>query len=86
MVSRLKAPLAGVTRLDGLETVEVAGRTERRRLEDLTFDARAGEVLFAPSATELRKMSAHTWRVQLVAVDGANERPIGEYIFLHTPA
>ncbi len=86
VVSRLTAPLAGVARLDALETVEVAGRTERRRLEDLPFDAQAGEVLYAPSATELRKMPAHTWRLQLVAVDDKGERKLAEYTFRHTPA
>jgi hypothetical protein len=31
-------------------------------------------------------MPAHTLRVQLVAVDQAGERPLGEYTFAHTPS
>jgi hypothetical protein len=30
-------------------------------------------------------MPAHTWRVQLLAVEAAGERPLGEYTFAHTP-
>lgn len=85
VVSRLKAPLAGVTRLDALETVELGGNIERRRLNDVPFDAEAGEVLFAPSATALRKLPAHTWRLQLVAITDKGERQLGEYTFAHTP-
>ena len=85
VVSRLRAPLAGVTRLDALHTVQIGGRTESLRAEDLPFDTDTGEVLLAPSAAELRKMPAHTWRVQLLAVDEAGERALGEYTFRHTP-
>lgn len=85
VVSRLKAPLAGVTRLDALETVELGGNIERRRINDVPFDEEAGEVLFAPSTAALRKMPAHTWRLQLVAVDESGERNLGEYTFAHTP-
>jgi hypothetical protein len=85
VVSRLSAPLAGVTRLDALHTVDIGGRSESLRVQDLPFDAQAGEVLLAPSAAELRRMPAHIWRVQLLAVDEAGERPLGEYTFRHTP-
>ncbi len=85
VVSRLGAPLAGVTRVDALRTLELGGRIERQRAEDVPFDAAAGEVLFLPSSAELRGLPAHTWRVQLVAVDQAGERPLGEYTFRHTP-
>lgn len=85
VVSRLKAPLAGARRVDALRSVEVGGAIERRRIEDVPFDAQAGEVLLMPSSTELRKMPAHTWRVQLLAVDESGDRPLGEYTFAHTP-
>lgn len=85
VVSRLSAPLAGVGRLDALHILEIGGRTERRRVEDVPFDEATGEVLLAPSAAQLRKMPAHTWRVRLVAVDEAGERSLGEYTFRHTP-
>lgn len=84
VLSRLKAPLAGASRVDALHSVELGGRTERRRVEDVPFDAQAGEVLLMPSSTELRKMPAHTWRVQLVAVQESGERKLGEYTFQHT--
>jgi len=87
VVSRLKAPLAGVNRLDALHSVDLGGgRIERWREEDLPFDARADEMLFAPSAATLRKMPALTWRVRLVAVDKAGERALGEYALAHTPS
>jgi hypothetical protein len=38
-----------------------------------------------PSATELKKMPAHTWHVQLVAVDDAGERQLAKYSFAHRP-
>jgi hypothetical protein len=38
-----------------------------------------------PSATELKKMPAHTWHVQLFAVDDAGERTLAEYTFDYTP-
>jgi len=84
VVSRLKAPLAGVRRVDALRTLEMGGRTEQHRAEDLPFDAQANEVLWTPSAAALRKMPAHTWHIQLVAVDDAGERQLAEYTFAHT--
>jgi len=86
VMSRLKAPLAGVKRVDALRTLTVGGRVERQRAEDVPFDAAAGEVLFMPPATQLKKMPAHTWHVQLVAVDDAGERPLAEYTFDHRPS
>jgi hypothetical protein len=86
VVSRLKAPLAGVTRLDVLQATEIAGRIERARIEDVPFNEEAGEVLLQPSAAALRKMPAHIWRAQLLAVDDKGERSLAEYTFAHTPA
>ncbi len=48
-------------------------------------DPAAGEVLFAPAASALRKMPAHTWRVRLFAVDDAGERALAEYTYAHAP-
>lgn len=86
VVSRLKAPLAGAIRVDAVKSVELGGKLERWRVEDVPFNEDTGEVLFMPSAPALRRMPSHTWRVQLVAVDGAGERPLGEYTFAHTAA
>jgi len=86
VVSRLHAPLAGAKRVDALHSLDLGGgRIERRRVEDLPFDQDAGEVLFTPSTKELRTLPAHTWRVQLLAVDESGERTLGEYAFAHTP-
>ena len=87
VVSRLQVPLAGVKRVDALQSLDLGeGRVQQRRLEDVPFDPVAGEVLSLPSAAELKKMPAHTFRVQLVAVDDGGERPLGEYTFAHTPS
>ncbi len=87
VVSRLEAPLAGVRRVDELRSLDLGdGRIERWRLEDVPFDPQAGEVLSMHSTPVLRKMPAHTARVQLLAVDEAGERPLGEYTFAHTPS
>ena len=87
VVSRLQVPLAGVTRVDALQSLDLGGgRVQEWRLEDVPFDPDAGEVLSLPWAAALKKMPAHTFRVQLVAVDEAGERPLGQYTFAHTPS
>jgi hypothetical protein len=55
-------------------------------VEDVPFDPDAGEVLYLPSAAELKKLPAHMSRLQLVAVDESGERSLGEYTFAHTPS
>ena len=62
------------------------GHVQQWRMEDVPFAPNADEVLALPSATALKKLPAHTFRVRLVAVDGARERPLGEYTFAHTPS
>ena len=87
VISRMQASLAGVKRVDALQSLDLGhGSVQRWRLDDVPFDPDAGEVLSFPSAAELKKMPAHTFRVQLVAVDEAGERPLGEYTFAHTPS
>jgi hypothetical protein len=81
----MQAPLAGVKRVDALRRVEVGGEVTEIRVPDVPFDPAAGELLYLPSAAELRRLPAHTQRVRLVAVEEAGERPIGEYVFAHTP-
>jgi hypothetical protein len=85
VVGRMQAPLAGVKRVDALKRLEVGGEVREERVEDVPFDPAAGEVLFLPSAAELRKLPANTARVRLVAVEEAGERALGEYTFAHTP-
>ena len=84
VVSRIRAPLAGVERLDVAWRVIAAGVEEaEQRLADVPFDPAAGEVVFVPAAAALRTMPSHTLRVRLVAVDEAGERALGDYTFLH---
>jgi len=86
VVSRLQVPLAGVTRVDVLQTLDLGdGRVQQWRVEDVPFAPGGDEVLSLPSAASLRALPAHTFRVRLVAVDEAGDRPLGEYTFAHTP-
>jgi anti-sigma factor RsiW len=86
VVSRLRVPLAGVTRVDVLESLDLGdGNVQHRRIEDVPFAPGADEVLALPSAAALRQLPAHTFRVRLVAVDEAGDRPLGEYTFAHMP-
>lgn len=87
VVSRLRAPLSGVRRVDMLNRVEVGGVAHGEvRVEDVPFDPAAGELVFIPPAAALKKMPAHRMRVRLVAVQAAGERVIGDYTFAHTPS
>ena len=82
LISRLDAPLAGVTRVDAVFTFSFApGQAER--LHDIPFDAASGEVLFAPKMSVVRQLSSHDFVVRLLAVDDAGERELGRYTFHH---
>jgi hypothetical protein len=84
VVSRLRAPLAGVTRLD---LVRMRGGSESdERAADVPFDAETGEVIVIPSAAWLKTMPAFTMRMRLIAVDEAGEKQIGDYTFDHSPS
>jgi anti-sigma factor RsiW len=87
VVGRMRVPLAGVKRVDALQSLDLGDRrVQQWRVEDVPFDPDAGEVLSLPSAAELKKLPAHMLRVQLVAVDESGERSLGEYTFAHTPS
>jgi hypothetical protein len=83
VVGRLKAPLSGIARID------LVCRNEkddvRFRLRDIPVDPPTGEVLFCPAAATLKRMRAHTDRIQLLAVEADGDRPIADYTFVHTP-
>jgi anti-sigma factor RsiW len=86
VVSRLRAPLEGVKRVDSLHSLDLGdGRVQQWRVEDVPFDPDADEVIALPSAAALKRMPAHTLRVRLVAVDASGDRPLGDYTFAHTP-
>lgn len=84
VVSRVRAPLGGVERLDILEDID--GGRQSLELRDVPFDPAAGEVLFILQPAALKKMPAFVARMQLVAVDEAGRRTLGEYTFNHTPS
>jgi anti-sigma factor RsiW len=83
VVSRIRAPLAGVKRLDVARILD--GKESQPRLVDVPFDARAGEALVIPSPAWLRAMPAFTMRMRLIAVDEAGDSELGEYTFVHSP-
>ena len=84
VVARMTAPLAGVKRIDALHTIDAGGEVSpETRLEDVPFDPAGGEVLLLPPVDLLKR--AHIARLRLVAVDGASERELGRYTFVHTP-
>jgi hypothetical protein len=84
VISRIRAPLAGVKRLD---VVRMRGGGEPEvRLADVPFDAETGEVLMIPSAAWLKTMPAFTMRMRLIAVGEAGEKQIGDYTFNHSPS
>lgn len=84
VVGRLQVPRSDAARVD---LVRLNERGEIGfHLRDIPFDPTAGEVLFCPSAAALKKMPAHTDRIQLLAVDESGEHLIADYTFVHTPS
>jgi hypothetical protein len=84
VIGRLKAPLAGLGRVD-LVGMDEAGVLVFR-LDDVPFEPARGEVLFCPAAAALKQMPAHTERLRLLAIEKDGERAIADYTFFHTPS
>ena len=83
VVSRLKAPLQGVKRLDVI--VQLVEANQSMRLEDVGFDASSQEVVLLPKAREVRQWGVATQRVELISVTDAGDRVLGRYVFNHAP-
>ena len=83
LVSRLQASLAGVSRVD-LVLVDLLQPGEIRLCE-IPFNPRDGEVVVVPPIDQVRLRPAHTGKMRLLAVAGAQETLLSEYIFHHTP-
>jgi anti-sigma factor RsiW len=83
VVAHLEAPLAGVQRLDVVIHEVEADQTFR--LTDVGFNPASREVVLVPKARDLRGRGRSTQRVELLAVSGAEERVLGEYVFNHSP-
>jgi len=83
VIGRLKAPLEGLGRVDVVGTDEAGALLFR--FDDVPYDPAAGEVLFCPPASLLKRMPAHTEKIRLLAVGPEGERKIADYTFFHTP-
>jgi hypothetical protein len=83
LVSRLQASFAGVARVD-LVLVDVLQPGEIRLCE-IPFNPGGDEVLVMPPIDKVRGQPAGTGKMRLVAVEGTQEKVIGEYIFHHSP-
>ncbi len=83
VISHLHAPLAGIQRLDLVSRDETAGTSWR--VEDIAFDPRSEEVTVAPDIAMLRGLSHSTHHMELVAIEGTQERMIARYTFNHSP-
>jgi len=83
LVTRLQAPLEGIGHLDLLVSDE-SGH-EQYRLRDVPYNAAAQEVIFTSRSSEIRAMPASTLLMRLIAVEGGNERTLGDYTFHHQP-
>lgn len=83
VVAYLRAPLRDVRRLDLLIDDATNGK---HRASDVAFDPEAGRLAAVTSTAYLRTLGRSQQRVRLVAVDGAEERAIGDYTFNHHPS
>ena len=84
LVSRLQVPLQDVQRLDMAMELSVEPGVWHR-VEDIPFDAQAGEVLFLPSVARVRQLPAHTMHLTLLAREDGGSREVARYEFRHTP-
>lgn len=84
LVAHLEVPLAGVQRLDVVAELSTEPGV-RHLLQDVPFDAQAGEVLHLPKLAEVRQLPAHTMEVALLAVEPGGPRVVGRYTFHHRP-
>ena len=82
VVSRLRAPLAGVRQLDLI--FDDLATAFHLRLTDIGFDTTNNEVVVLPKAELLRSLHQATQRMRLFAIDATGERLVGEYMFNHT--
>lgn len=84
LVSRVQAPLQGVQRLDMVMELSIE-QGVLHRVDDIPFDARAGEILFFPSVAQVRRLPAHTMVLTLLADEDGSSREVGRYEFRHAP-
>jgi hypothetical protein len=83
VVSYLHASLRDVQRLDLLLDDSTSGK---QRASDIAFDPSAERLVMVSSTAYLRTLKHSRLRARLVAVEGVQERVIGEYTFNHYPS
>jgi len=83
VVAHLRAPLRGVRRLDLVLQDPKLGTI---RVSDVAFDPAADGVTMVPSVPYLRTLRHERQRARLMAVEGVEERVIGDYTFNHYPS
>jgi hypothetical protein len=83
VVSHLQVPLENVERVD-LAHLDRDGKEEWRE-KDVPFIPDSGSVVVSTSIVAVRAMPAMTLHMRLLAVDGNNERTLGDYTLYHRP-
>jgi hypothetical protein len=83
VVSYLRAPLRDVGRLDLIMHDPTVGTL---RLSDVAFDPTADRIAVMPDIVHLRTLGPSQHRMQLVAIDGVDERVLADYTFDHSPS
>lgn len=83
VVAYLRAPLRDVRRLDVLIDDTTSGK---HRANDVAFDPSADGLVAVTDTAHLRTLKHSRQRVRLVAVEGVEERVIGDYTFNHYPS
>jgi hypothetical protein len=83
VVAHLHAALGDVRRLDVVIHDPTAGT---QRAIDVAFDPETDSLTMVPSVSYLRTLGHARQRVQLVTVEGADERVIADYTFNHSPS
>lgn len=82
LVSRLVAPLEGVTRVD--VGVRLSLKEGEEWAYDVPFDVTSGQVLIAPKISHVRKLPTHDVHIRLLAVDDNGSREIAHYTLHHS--
>jgi hypothetical protein len=79
-LTTLEAELRGVSQLDLVRTTAEGSA----RMRDLPFDAGSGLAMYVSRGDLLRKIPTTRIKLELVAVEPAGERTLGEYFLDHT--
>ena len=82
LVSRLLAPLEGVSRVD--VAVRVSLKDGEEWSYDVPFDVASGQVLVSPKISQVRKLPTHDVYIRLLAVDDNGSREIAHYTLHHS--